>query len=240
MRLIVFLLVMSFTILAQVSTESEISLFTATGNTEVDTFNLRNKSEFKIGKHVIQFGGHYTLSETESQSTGDKEITARNWDLFAKYEKSLTEKLNSLYRVQAEGDKFAGIKRRDNYDLGAKYKFKDEKKLKTFFEFSGRYTIERLEQANSDGEDRLTFTKARMYFEHEKINEKFSYKFWLEYIPNFTTSEDYQIAAEPSMSVILDKNFSLKYGVRYNYDNLPAEGAVREDRVSTLSLISKY
>lgn len=79
-----------------------------------------------------------------------------------------------------------------------------------------------------------------MYFEHEKINEKFSYKFWPEYIPNFTTLEDYQIAAEPSISVILDKNFSLKYGVRYNYDNLPAEGAVREDRVSTLSLISKY
>ena len=118
MKLVIAMMILSFIGLAEVSTETEVSLFNATGNTEVDTFNLRNKSELKMGKHVTQFGGHYTLSESENQSTGDKEINARNWDIFAKYEKKLAEKLNSLYRVQAEGDKFAGIKRRDNYDLG--------------------------------------------------------------------------------------------------------------------------
>lgn len=57
MKLVIAMMMLSFGVFAQVSTETEVSLFTATGNTEVDTFNLRNKSEFKIGKHVIQFGG---------------------------------------------------------------------------------------------------------------------------------------------------------------------------------------
>lgn len=241
MKKIIFFLIISFNLFAQFSNESEFSLIEASGNSNFETYNLKITNSYKREKREYTFGGHYTLGETED-SNGLMVESARNWDVNAKYQQDLTHthKTAGFVGVKVEGDKFAGIKRRDNADLGAVIKIKDEEKQKTFVEISYRNTIERLTKANSKGEDRLTFDKARLYFEHKKDLPTFSYKLWIEYLPNFTTSEDYQVSAEPSILVKLDQTFTLKYSIRINYDNLPAENAVREDRMTAMSIIAKF
>lgn len=241
MTKIFFLFLISLSVFAKFSNESEFSLIEASGNSNLETYNLKTTSSFKTEKREYTFGGHYTLGETED-TNGTMVESARNWDVNAKYVQDLTHthKTAGFIGIKVEGDKFAGIKRRDNTDLGAKIKIKDEDKEKTFVEISYRNTIERLIKANSKGEDRLTFDKGRLYLEYKKDLQSFSYKFWIEYLPNFTTSEDYQISAEPSILVKLDQTFTLKYSILINYDNLPAENAVREDRITAMSIIAKF
>lgn len=245
MKLILALLVaaISFGANAEFSNESELSVLVNGGNTKMESYNLKTLSKKKMDKNVLSFGGHYTLGTTTSTVNGEdqKTETARNWDVNAKYERVFTESLNGLFAVKYEGDEFSGIKQRDNYDLGAKYKFTDTDKVKTFFELAYRYSLERRTVRNDKNEDEFVFHKAKLYFEtSRKHSETVSSKFWVEYLPNFTESKDYLITVEPSVAVTLSSTFSLKAAYKVIYDNQPVAGNQMHDFLYTTSLLAKF
>jgi putative salt-induced outer membrane protein len=84
--------------------------------------------------------------------------------------------------------------------------------------------------------------KARLYNEfNHKFSETVQYKFWLEYVPNFTQSKDYLVNAEASLTSILTSMFSLKVAYKGMYDNLPAvSGYKNYDYATTTSLVAKF
>jgi putative salt-induced outer membrane protein len=214
------------------SHESEASIVQLAGNTELETYNGKTTNVYQAEAYTLGFGGHYTLG-----TAGEFE-TARNWDINAKAGKVLNPQWDTNLGVVYEGNEFAGFETRTNVDVGGTWKMYALDSLKQHFDIGYRYTDEKPINDLPHNRD----SKIRLYAERDqKIQENLSYKIWLEYLPNLTTPEDYQISFEPSMQVAINQTFALKVAYKGMYDNVPAaEGLERFDSVYTTSLIAKF
>jgi len=229
--LITLLSLFSFNLLAKVENESELSLLKSGGNTEFATYNLKTNFKLIYSGFDIEAGGHYTYG------TSGNLIISRNWDFALKETKKFSSSKFALYLgQQIEGDNFAGIDSRFNVDLGLKYQFLKDEKNNIKSEVGFRSTNEK--QVGGTNE---TFSKARVYLEGERKHSKeISFKIWMEYLPNFTKSEDWIYTTEPSLNVSLSNTFSFKFGYKYIYQNLPPAGKGKIDYLTSTTLIAKF
>lgn len=237
-NLIFLLLTMSFTVSAYTfesfTHESEFSSVTSRGNTPYETYNTKTSNRIVIDSmHDVTFGGHYTYGSINDQQF---EI-ARNWDVNGKYLSAISKKTYGFLGVVVEGDEFAGFSERNNIDLGFNTKYIDRDDFKIYFEYGYRQTVE----VPIEGETRKD-QKLRAYGKIEdELTENTSYGFWLEYIPNLTTPEDYMISLEPSFRVAINSILFLKVSYRGMYDNMPAIEQRRYlDEIYSTSLLAKF
>ena len=245
--LVLLVAVCSLNVRAQWKNQSELAALVTGGNTEIETYNLKSESTLKKEKRSYSFGGHYTLGTKGIDNDADgefdgKEESARNWDAHARYTQDLSAKTAAFIQVMFEGDRFAGYKQRQNYDLGGKYKFVESEKLNSFATLAYRYTIEQTVTRNEDDEDVFNDNKAVTYYEiNKEIRKGFSYKFWIEYIYNFTRTEDFLINFEPSLAFAMSETFSVKIAYKGMYDNEPAtEGNEQMDWQYTTALLASF
>lgn len=229
----------------KLSNESEISLIQTGGNTNVETYNGKTLTKYEREKDVYVLSGHYTVAFFETTDDSGSKVmaeSARNWDLKGKYERVIGDHFNALTALQYEGDEFSGFKQRENLDLGGKFLVTKSDKKITSVELGVRYTLERTLNRDDDGEDTFQFSKARIYVEHaQTFSEALSFKFWIEYLPNFTRGKDYLVNYEPSLSVLLSRIFSLKIAYKVVYDNQPnIEGNEQSDTIFTTSLLARF
>lgn len=218
--------------MAQFASEDELSMITTSGNSELKTYAAKSNNTYKFEKNALGLKGSYTYGESDSVRTTEK------WDGQLRFDHQLLEKLNVFAAELVEANRFAGFSRRYNSDLGLKYLVLKDDKNSLSFEVSYRYSLEEnTSNAIADKKD----SKSRIYSEVEKIlNENVTGKLWLEYLPNFTESEDYQINFEPSLSVSLSKIFSLKTSYLWKYDHEPVAGKKTHDTTYTTSIIAKF
>ncbi len=217
---------------AQYSNESEFSLVKTGGNAEVQTTNGKTLNNYKWSLNQVKAGGHYTYGESKDG------VSARNWDVNSKYEREVSSHVSMTFGEVLEGNQFNGVKVRYNTDLGTKYYYVKTDMKNIFSELSYRYTIEdRYSPAPNTFDN-----KARLYNEiNHKISATVQYKFWLEYIPNFTESKDYLVNGEASLTSILNSVLSLKVAYLGMYDNLPAQAGFKNYDFSTItSLVAKF
>ena len=247
MRILLSFLALTISLAAQAEwkNQSELAVIKTGGNSELETYNLKTESTLEQGKRTYSFGGHYTLGTSVSEDEDGEEVkeeSARNWDVHGKYTQELTKMTSGFIGIMYEGDEFAGYERRDNYDLGGKYKFVDTKKTKSFATLAYRYTKEKTIE-NEDGEqETFNDNKGVLYYELKRnVREGFDYKFWIEYVYNFTRTEDYLINLEPSLAFALNETFSVKLAYKYMYDNEPAtEETEMVDYVYTTALLANF
>lgn len=246
---VLFLVIFSSNIHAQVTNESEVSLLQTGGNSVVETYNAKTEFNLQEEKKSYSFGGHYTLGASEKVDENgetEKVESARNWDAHARFEQQVSQHLGAFVGLQYQGDEFSGYKQRENADLGGKYTLTKTDKVSSFLEFGIRYTIERSLARDEDDEDVFNYTKARLYYEFShKVSKTLFYKFWAEYIPNFSESEDYLATFEPSIAYVLSETFSLKTAYKGIYDNQPSIDSTGQrneylDYIFTTSLIAKF
>jgi putative salt-induced outer membrane protein YdiY len=215
--------------------ESEFSSVASRGNSPYESYLTKTSNRIIIDRmHDVTFGGHYAYG-----SINDEQLEiARNWDFNAKYLAAISEKTYGFFGGVVEGDEFAGYSERNNIDLGlsTKYIYTDDFKL--YVEYGYRQTVE----VPIDNSETRKDQKLRFYGKiDEKISENASYTFWLEYIPNLTTPEDYMINLEPALRVTITKIFSLKVAYKAMYDNMPAiETRKYLDETYTTSLLAKF
>ncbi|WPU66909.1 DUF481 domain-containing protein [Peredibacter starrii] len=233
MRFFILLaLLLSSQAFAQLTNESELAYVQTGGNSDVQTANAKTVNIYTWPSHKFTFGGHYIYGETNNG------VSARNWDGNGRVEKSLSEHLSLTLGEVIEGNRFTGIKTRYNSDVGAKYYY-IKTDMKTFFsELGYRYTIEDRYAPIENTYD----NKGRFYNEwNHKVSATVQYKFWLEYIPNFTDSRDYMVNGEASLTSILNSVFSLKIAYLGMYDNRPAFlGFKNYDYTQTTSIVAKF
>lgn len=224
--------------------ESQFSLVQASGNTNFETYNFALENSWKKEMTEISIGGHYTLGSSQVDEDGEKvkKETARNWDIHTKVTREISEFIAGFLKVKIEGDKFAGLSQRDNYDLGGKYTFIKNDKNNIFLELGLRYAKERIISEDENGRDIFYDQKGRVYLEsNSQKSKEISYKVGLEYIPNFSRSRDYQIIFGPSLGVALSDIFSLKIAYQASYDNQPAVVGNRYlDSSTSTTLIAKF
>lgn len=227
-----FVLFLSLPVLAEYKNESELAIIQSGGNAEVQTTNAKTMNSIAWDLNKVTAGGHYTYGET---NTG---VSARNWDVNSKYERSLSDHVSMVAGEVIEGNRFIGIKTRYNSDVGVKYYYIKTDVKNFFTELGFRYTIEDRYAPIENTYD----NKGRLYneFSH-KYSETVQYKFWLEYVPNFTAGSDYLINGEASLTSILTSTFSLKVAYLGMYDNQPAfSGFKNYDYATTTSIVAKF
>lgn len=210
--------------------ESELGLILAYGNTEAQTTNIKQKNSYTLNSSIFKFGAGYLFSRSNGVES------ARAWNLDLRYEFQFSEKF-SLYLGQGvEGDKFAKIKQRYKTDFGAKYFLKKTDRWVWFWETGYRFTKE-----NGFTSSR-SLHYARVYTELEKKwNPSVTSKYWLEYLPNISQGQDWQLNTELSTSAAMSEVFSIKSAYLMRYDNTPNAGVSKKtDRLFTTALVAKF
>lgn len=231
-KLIMITMLVSSICYADFKSEDEVSMVTTGGNTEVKTYVGKTNNSYTWGENIIALKGNYTYGEA-----GERRNIER-WDALLKYDRVLEKKMSLFVSELIEANRFAGIDRRYNTDVGMKYTLIKNEYNETSAEAGYRYTFEK--QYNNGAPDNND-SKGRLFVEtNHKFNKIVSGKLWVEYLPNFTDTEDYLINIEPSFSVVLTSLLSLKISYLWNYDNEPVLGNGKHDYTYTTGLLAKF
>lgn len=236
MRLIKVLLFIALPVMiinganAQYSNETSLTSVVVGGNSNQNTFNSSTLNSYKSDKNTYKIGGSYTYGKADS------ELNTRRWDASTRYDRDLGVKTAAFANLQREQDYFANLEYRWNYDIGGSFLFIKDKKQELKGEAGYRRTLE----SDFQGQ-KISGTKARLFTEYSrKQNETLFYKLWVEAVPNFSISDDWQVNFEPSANVTLTTMMSLKVAYLHRYDNQPLTGAKKSDYTYTTSLIARF
>lgn len=217
--------------------ESQAAVVKTSGNSETESYSLKHGSAYTKNKDTGKVGASYLKTAGENTTTGKTEETARKWDASARYERALSDKWSGFLGYLVESDKYAGYQQKHNTDLGGKYFFAKEEKYDVIGEAGYRYVHQNNMDSTQDH-----YSAARAYLEgNYRLNPTNSMKLWVEYIPNFDDSEDYQTNAEASLASTLSTMFSLKVGYLVKTDNKPATATAKKtDTTLTTALVAKF
>ena len=242
-----FLLTLTLLLTASVSMaegnfshESQLTMIVVGGNSQSDTYNAKTINGYKFSDYKATFGGHYTLGSSTVNETST--VSVRNWDLNLRFDRNLSEKMSLFLGETVNGNKFAGYETRYNTDFGVSYSVIKTDKTTLKGDLGYRYSVEELEFKPTVGDKTNKSHQARLYAENtNKHTPTLSTKFTVEYVPNFTETDDWQLNVSPSLIMQMSSLLSLKLGYEGKYDNKTAEETHRKfDFNYTTTLIAKF
>lgn len=215
----------------QLTTEAEFASVLTSGNTETETYKTKILAGYRRDLNVFKLEGSYLVNRVSGTES------ARIWDAGARWERILSDRFNSYLGYKSEANIYGGLIQRNSTDVGGKYYLIKSHDTNLFSELGYRYAVE---QQYTKG---LVISHyGRVYL--EGIVEYAPYltgRMWIEYLPNFTSSEDYQVNMEPSLSFVLSQVFSLRMGFLGKYDNVPGKpDAKRLDGIYTTALVARF
>ncbi len=210
--------------------ESELGLIMTSGNTDAKTTNAKEVTSYEFNKNLFKNTGSFLRSKNNGAES------ANAWSLGIRYERALSERFSIYLGQSIDADKFQNIRQRYNSDLGGKYSIRKTDQFSWFGEAGYRFTKENRFDKKYD------FSYLRAYTEVEyKWSPTVSTKYWLEYLPNLTNGDDFQINTEISLAAALTSVFSVKSGYQARFDNVPANGVLfKTDKVLTTALVAKF
>lgn len=226
------LMALQLNALADFKSEDEATIISTSGNSDVKTYALKSDNSYTLNSNTIGLKGKYSYGESE------KIRNTENWEAQLNFGHALNDSISLVAAEIIEANRFAGFSRRYNTDLGVKYSFLKSDTATALMSVGYRYSVEKnIDESIADKKD----SKAKLYLEGSKqINKAVFAKLWVEYIPNFSESEDYLINFEPSLSVVMSELLSLKMAYLWNYDHEPALGSAAHDTKYTTSIIAKF
>ncbi|UXR65592.1 DUF481 domain-containing protein [Bdellovibrio bacteriovorus] len=228
----VFALLCSFSAVAAepFTGEAEAGAVVVSGNSDSQSYAAKGKAVYTHEKNVYTAFGRYLKTDSNGVES------ARNWEAGARYERELTDYLGVFAGQKAESDVFNGYVQRDSTDLGLKYSLIKSDEMNWFFEVGYRYQ-KTLSTAGTVANDNM----GRVYTEFNKALDKtLSFKYWAEYLPNFTEPDAYLFNTEASLNVMLNSIFSLKLAYLLQYQNeVPASGKYTTT-TTTMNLVAKF
>lgn len=230
--LLFFALMLPLTAIAQFKSESDLSTVITGGNTNLRTYNADSENLYKFDKDVLELTGTYTSGESSNVQV------VEIWNMGFRYERDFSEKFGVFLGELIESDRFSGLHRRYNTDLGAKYILFENDDNKIFSEVGYRYSIEK---PSSGLLPENKSSKGRFFLDNaHKFNESTSVKYRIEYLNNFTDSTDYLIQQELSLQVKMNSMLSLKTAYLWRFDNLPLENNGKYDYKLTTGVLASF
>jgi putative salt-induced outer membrane protein len=217
--------------------ESEAGIVIASGNSDTQTYNVKQLTAHTWVGNTVRVTGSYLLGKTSGVET------AKKWDLGVRYDRAITEKLSAFLGYQIDSSPFAGTYLRHTIDLGARYSLIKNQETEIATEVGYRPTAETFTLDNGKTKNgSLTSHMSRAYVEwKQNWNKSITSKLWAEYLQSYTNTKDYRFSLEPSISVILSEIFSVKVAYLLNYRNVPAvAGKKQTDGLYTTSLVAKF
>ena len=210
--------------------EAEAGAILVSGNSDSESYAAKANTSYTQEKNIYSAFGQYI------RATANGTESALNWNIGARYDRELNDYLGVFAGHKVEGNVYAGYIQRDSTDLGVKYFLTKTDSFTWTTEAGYRYSKT---QQTVGGEAYDQF--ARLYTELNKsIDKTLSFKYWVEYLPNMTESEAYQVNTEASMNAMLNSTFSLKLGYLLQYQNLPPASGKYTTTTTTMNLVAKF
>lgn len=211
--------------------ESEAGVVVTSGNAPTQSYNFKQQNAYGWDKNTLKLNGRFL------KTIANQLESARNWAVALRFERGFGESWSLFAGQELQSDVFAGIDQRYNTDLGGKYLITKSDALKWNAEAGYRYTNEfRVNNTVQRSQYGRVYSEAIYTF-----NPTVSAKYWLEYLPNFSFSNDWQLNTELSLSATLTEIFSVKTGYLVRYDNQINVGATKTtDTTFTTALVAKF
>ncbi|QDK39429.1 YdiY family protein [Bdellovibrio sp. NC01] len=210
--------------------EAEAGAILVTGNSDSESYAAKLKTVYTHEKNIFTLAGSYIRAEANGTES------ARNWYGSLRYDRELAEMFSVFIAQRVESDIFAGYLQRDATDVGVKYFLIKKDDLNWIVEAGYRYQKTQ-PTIGTPFYDNL----GRLYSEVNKQWDKtLSFKYWLEYLPNFSDANGYFINSEASMNVMLNSIFSLKIGYLLQYQNAPPADGKNTTTTTTMNLVAKF
>lgn len=210
--------------------ESEVSVVNTAGNTESESYAGRQRTSLTQDLNVYLLTGRFLLTKTAGKES------ANAWDAGARYERGLSNLWSVFLGYAAESDRFAGFDMRNSADVGGKYIIINDEQTNFFSELGYRLTRTRFSADRTE-----TDNFGRLYLEYKRtLNDSVNFRFWVEYLPNFSRSNAYLANAEPSLNVMLSEVFSLKMAYLVKYKNEVLPNAKQTDATFTTALVARF
>ncbi len=192
--------------------EAELSYVQTGGNTDVTTLSFKNLLNYQFNerlKSAWKMGAIYGRSEGER--TAESYMTELRTDYKLKEKRYLYGMAGFLT------DEFAGFDSRYYGGLGAGYHSLDGPNHFLSSELGLNYS---LEEYIDDTDQRFTEGRAFVSYEYA-IGDHSRFSQGLEYLYDFTESENYRINSDTAMKVQINTIVSLKVGYEVHFDNAP-------------------
>lgn len=195
----------------------DLGFVNASGNTSVTTLNLGDKFVVTSQDKRVIFS--QTFNAVRSQTDGTK--NAENYRAQLRLDYGLGGKFYLFGITGWDRNVFAGIARRFEETVGLSYKALALPNDDLTFEFG----LSLFQQRNTIAtlgsfDDNFTAGRLAGMYKRKLTGTSFLTQA-LEFIPNFTDSEDFRLNSESALVAPISTKVGLKLGYSVRYDNLP-------------------
>ncbi|MEP7327230.1 MAG: DUF481 domain-containing protein [Gemmatimonadota bacterium] len=205
---------------------ADLGFVNTAGNTEVTNLNAGEKIEWNLAPITLKQGFAIVYGETDGNTT----TSSLQGDLRADY--SLSAALAAFGALAFDRNRFAGIARRFEENLGLAYKPIRGERDELEFEGGVSFTQQR---STLEVSDNFTAARAAGMYRHG-FTETAYIQQSVEVLPNLEVSEDLRINTETALVAPLSKRLAVKLSYTIRYDKLPEPGFKKTDRIFTSGL----
>ncbi len=210
--------------------DSEAGVVITSGNAQSQSYDLKQSDAYGWNANLLKAYGKFLQNSAGSLQT------AKYYVLGARYERTLSPDVSAFLGQNAESDRFSGYLQRYNSDAGGKYFFLKDEAITWSAEAGYRYTVENRTSGQYNQNYLRFYTEA-----NRNWTKTFSTKLWVEYLPNLTVTNDFQLNSELSLSAALNDVFALKTAYLVKYRNiLIAPAFDNTDTQFTTALVAKF
>jgi len=207
------------------------SYLETSGNTSSQTFSGELKVERNLSFAKVTLEGAALYGQKEDVTTD------ASWFGSLKYDQNITDRFYLFLLDRTERDTFRGFEFRYAHQGGLGYYLVKSEDQILKFEAGGGYVHEDQVDPFPD----KGFPNARAYAGYTYNFSKTSrFDEWVAYLPNLNETKDYVINEETAVVANLVENLALKVSFNVAFDNLPAPGFEKSDRVFKTALLYTF
>lgn len=214
------------------SDQAELSLVDTGGNTDVLTFSLKNELKYQFSP---QWLGLWKIGVLYGES--DKVKNAEYYLTELRLDYLINDRLYSYGNVAWLKNQFAGVDPRYFFGVGLGYKFLTGPKHTLIGEAGLAYVMETyINDTKHDYMNGRLFGKYAYAF-----TPKNSFSQSLEYLYDFSRSQNYNLISETALIAALTDTFSMKGSYTVKYDNDPAPSMLNNtDTILGVALVANF
>jgi len=230
---------------------SEAGFVKTGGNTNSETFSIKQDTYYKWNKELLRWTGNYVSTKAAVPVNGSVNdqpvnITAENWATALRYERTFSSYLGAYGQVGFAQDRFQGVIQRRDAGAGINYHIVKNKSFWWDFELGYQFMKElRTQDINGNFHPYYHFARAFTAMEYS-YSKAVMLGLWVEFLFPFADQTgsgeaDYRINFEPYLISVLSDNFSLKVSYGGRYRNTPVvPGNQQLDYTFSTTLIATY
>ena len=212
---------------------TEAGVLIAAGNSSARSYNIKQIDTYDFYNNTLAFNAQYLRGEASGVET------ALWWNLGLRYQRHFPPtNVGAYVGASTEANRFAGFDHRHHADAGVTFTALKTDDFWWIFEAGYRYTVEDPVGAGANTKSHY----GRAFLEVFKDwTPTVSLNYWVEYLPNFSNKEHWQLNTEANVNFFLNDNFSVKLGYLYKYNHLIVAPVTSHwDSFFTTALVAKF